>query len=212
MIQLENVSVHVENKTLIDNLSLSVHAGQKAVLFGASGAGKTTVLKTLIGFYRPTHGQIIIDGIPLGPHHVREIRHKIAYVPQSPSTFDSHRVIEYLLLPFGFRANRHLRPTSAQLKDILARFRLKPAILDSWITEVSGGEYHRLALIQALLLKRPILLLDEVTANLDTSNRNLVRDIVLSDTATTVLAATHDEDWIAASTQPIHLQARNLHP
>lgn len=207
MIRVEGLSVCIDNRAIIQDLSFTVAPGHKAALCGESGSGKTSVLRTLIGILRPNRGRISVDGLEVNLETIDRIRKKLAYVPQQPSFSDDELVRDYILLPFRLRANRGTQPTEMLLEQMLERFRLDRALLGSLVGEVSGGERQRLSLVRALLLQRDVLLLDEVTASLDRENRRIVQEAIFADPEVTVLAVTHDEDWILAASQRVELQA-----
>ena len=157
--------------------------------------------------HRPSHGRVFLNGQKVAPETIGMIRRKIAYVPQSLSFFEDEIVRDYMLLPFRLRANRDVYPSEIKVEQMLERFRLDRSLLDTLAREVSGGESQRLALARALLLERDVLLLDEVTAALDSENQRIVQDAIFADAKSTVLAVTHDEDWIAVASPCIELKA-----
>lgn len=206
-IRADGLELTLDGKKLVEPLSFSVAAGEKAALFGASGSGKTSVLRTLIGVHRPSRGLVFVGGLPVGPETIVSLRRKVAYVPQSLSFADDELVRDYVLLPFRFRANRDNRPSEDEIAAKMARFQLGVDLLDTRVRDVSGGERRRLALVRALLLEREILLLDEVSSGLDRANRRIVQEAIFGDNRTTVLAVTHDEEWMAASSPCIEIRA-----
>ena len=135
--------------------------------------------------------------LALVPQNASKLRQRVAYVPQSIGHIDDERGRDFLLLPFDFKANRGHRPQPGEIERWVDRFHLDPGVLDRALTQLSGGEKQRLALIRAILLRREVLLLDEVSSALDPVNRRAVQDLVLNELPHTVLAVSHEPEWIA---------------
>ena len=208
MIEVEDLTVSSEGRTLLSKISFRVAWGEKAAIHGESGSGKTTLLRALIGQVRPMLGQIRVADQLLGPTTVAAVRRSICYVPQSLPFFAEDRVDDFLERPFRFRANRGRDPAPSRVREMLRLLRLDDAIRTARMGDVSGGERQRLTLARALLLERPILLLDEVTSALDDESRQTVMELVLGEPAaeTTVLAVAHEAAWRARSSPRIALR------
>lgn len=195
MVRFEQVTVTVGAKTLLKEVSFELRAGGKAVLLGPSGSGKSTVLKALLGLYPVEQGCIWFEGRPLDKNTVGEIRRRAAYIGQEP-VLGAETVREALLLPFRFQAHRGRKPTPDDLLETLARLRLPADILDQACNRVSGGEKQRIALTRALLLRKTLYLLDEVTSALDLESKRAVFDLFRAPELT-LLSVAHDPEWIA---------------
>ena len=205
MIRVEELCVKVDQRILIQGLSFDVAPKEKAVLVGASGSGKTSVLRTILGIHRLDRGRIIVGGLELGLSTINDIRRRLAYVPQSPSYFEDQSTYDYLMYPFQLQANRKDSPSEKSVEGTIDRFGLHRSVLKSRMDELSGGERQRLSLVRVLLLDREILLLDEVTSALDSGNRRIILDAILFEKERTVLAVTHDDEWIEAAHRRIKL-------
>jgi ATP-binding cassette subfamily C protein CydCD len=178
-IQFENVSFTYPDETTpaLENIQLTIPAGQHLALVGASGAGKTTLVNLLLGFLSPTQGNIytIVDGKKIaGPPPIEQI----AWVPQKPYLF--HDTIA---------ANIRLARPDASQEEVIAAARA--AHLDEFIeslpqkyetvigeggARLSGGEAQRLAIARAFLKNAPLLILDEPTSSLDPRTEALLED------------------------------------
>lgn len=199
IIRFSHVTVSVPDKTLLHDVSFTVNSGDKAVLCGKSGSGKSTVLKTLLGLLPVQEGVIEFQGQPLNVATLALIRHHTAYIGQEP-VLGAETVHEALLLPFRFKAHRDAMPSTARLEEVLARLGLSSALLAQDCARVSGGEKQRLALARGLLLGKSVYLLDEVTSALDEDSKQAVF-AVFADPALTVLSVAHDPDWLACCTK-----------
>ncbi|WAK02399.1 ABC transporter ATP-binding protein [Methylobacter sp. YRD-M1] len=194
IIEFDRVSVHIHEKTLLSDISFDLFAGEKAVLCGKSGSGKSSVLRALLGLLPLSQGMIRFQEKPLDAASVQAIRSRIAYIGQEP-ILGAESVREALLLPFQFKSHHGHKPTEAQIMDVLQRLHLPADILRQDSGRISGGEKQRIALARGLLLGKSIYLLDEVTSALDAASRQAVFE-VFSDARLTVLSVAHDPVWI----------------
>jgi putative ABC transport system ATP-binding protein len=194
IISFDHIFISIHGKPILSDINLAIAAGEKAVFRGRSGSGKSTALKALLGLYPLSGGNIFFREKPLCPATVREVRACAAYIGQEP-VLGADTVREALRLPFRFKAHRGHEPTESELAETLARLHLSADILDRECARVSGGEKQRIAMARALLLRKNLYLLDEVTSALDAESKQAVLE-VLADPEFTVLSVAHDTDWI----------------
>jgi len=192
MIRFENVGVSFGGKRLFRGFDLAVGAGERIALTGASGSGKSTVLGCLLGFVIPDEGTIDIAGMRLSPSTVWTIRQQMAYVPQE-ADLGGGTVDAFLQRPFQYAANRSMRDDRlAQVPAFFEAMGLKPELQTSTVASLSGGEKQRIALVAALLLDRPILVMDEVTSALDRQSAERVSALLSRQSGMTMLGVVHE--------------------
>lgn len=212
MIQLHDVSVEFGDNVLLAELSLDVPRGRFVAIRGESGTGKSTLLRAIIGQVRPRSGLIRVGGRQLSSGHLAEIRRNIVYVPQQPAALPGETAREFLDAPFLFKVNRGARPSATKVTNLLLRLGLRGKLLEQEMASLSGGERQRLALARALLLERPVMLLDEPTSAIDAGNRGRVLEAISSLPETTVLAVSHDPAVVGAADESYELVDGRLRP
>ena len=206
MIQFENLSVSYGDERVISNLSFIAKKGDKVALSGPSGSGKSSILNLLMGFVYPFTGSVAVNGIDLNEQNIDAIRQQISWLPQELS-LKIDTVEELFYYPFTFKANRHLKPSSAEVKKLFDELLLDVSLLKKSLSEISGGQKQRVALASVLLLKKEILLLDEPTSALDAESRTAIINLIKRLNGVTVIASSHDEEWLAAMDTVINLKA-----
>lgn len=193
MIEFKDISLLFGDKTIFKDFSLEIKRGEKVLLNAPSGSGKSTLFKLLLGFEKPQKGQIEIDGKNLSSKTIRELRNKIAYVSQDVD-IPNGTVDLVLEEVFNFHYNKNKGLDRRKLSELLKFMNLSDEILSKQVNELSGGERARIGLIIAILLDRPILLLDEVTSALDKELKEKVVQLT-SRLDKTVLVISHDILW-----------------
>jgi ATP-binding cassette, subfamily B, bacterial len=161
----------------VDDVSFSVRAGEKVAIVGPSGAGKSTLFHLLLRFYDPASGTISLDGVPINAADPREIRKRIALVPQEPVVFAASAREN---IRFGRpEASDAEVERAADLAHATEFIRRLPGGLEAQLGErgvtLSGGQRQRIAIARAILRDAPLLLLDEATSALDAESETLVQ-------------------------------------
>jgi osmoprotectant transport system ATP-binding protein len=192
-LRLERVSKSYETQVL-DSVSLKLEAGKTHVFLGSSGCGKSTLLRILMGLIQPDAGEVWLGQTRMLPEKQATLAHQIGYVIQEGGLFPHLTAQENLNLQprvLGWERSR-IAQRSRELTDLVA---LDPGLLARFPTELSGGQRQRVALMRALMLAPPLLLLDEPLGALDPIVRAaLQRDLrlIFRKIHCTVILVTHD--------------------
>lgn len=197
-IQAKNVWKRYGDSVVLENVNVTVEAGEFITIVGTSGCGKTTFLKMLLGTEAPTQGEILLDGVAL----VDEPGPDRGIVFQKYSVFPHLTVLKNLLLAREFEGAPLLgklfgatrQKAIQEAKEMLALVGLTAA-MDRYPHELSGGMQQRLAIAQALMKKPKILLLDEPFGALDPGIRADMHQLILNiwrKTGVTIFMITHD--------------------
>ncbi len=205
-IVIDKLTLEYGTQALFRRFSLTVPAGQKVLLVGSSGSGKSSLVRCLLGFVTPQEGTIVIDGTILDGKTVWFLRRKIGYVSQEPQ-LGTGKVKDLIQLPFTYHANAHLKYDPSGQVRLFEQFRLGAALLDKDISELSGGEKQRVALVISLLLGRSIYLLDEATSALDAEAKTAVLDYFRQRPDLTVLMVSHDTAIAAIADRTVTMPA-----
>jgi ABC-type lipoprotein export system ATPase subunit len=164
MFEFKNVIVEKKGKIIIENASFKLNQTGLVWLKGASGSGKSTILRLMCALESPKSGEIFYKNTPIKTD-IPTFRTNCIYVPQMPN-LGQMKVIECIKIPFNFKANLNKLFDEKQLHYLLEYFELKEILLKDTF-QLSGGEKLRIALIRAILLDPECFLLDEPTSALD---------------------------------------------
>jgi putative ABC transport system ATP-binding protein len=173
-------------------VNINIKSGEKVFLNGPSGSGKTSLIKMLLGFAQPPQGTVYFENRKICAKTIWEIRRRISYIPQDTTL--KRGTVENIIKTVGaLKSNRQLRFDREKIANLVTFWNLPHKILTADTANLSGGEKQRVLLLIATLLERPVIILDEVTANLDAGNASRVYEYFFSKKETTVLAVSHDK-------------------
>ena len=186
MIEVSSLVVRYGKVTAVAGLSFAAEAGEVLALLGPNGAGKTSTIETLEGYLRPTTGAVRVLGLdPVTQHDA--LTPQIGVMLQDGGVYPGIRPLEMLRLLAAFY------PDPEDPEALLERVGLGHRRTSTW-RKLSGGEQQRLSLAMALIGKPAVAFLDEPTAGIDVSGRQLIRQVIdeLRAQGVCVLVTTHD--------------------
>jgi len=199
--------------TILDDVSLSVGAGESVAVVGASGAGKSTLLALLAGLDEPSAGQVWLDGEEISAldedgRAAARARH-VGFVFQSFHLVPSLTALENVMLPLELAGRADAR---AAAKEVLAKVGLSGR-LGHYPRQLSGGEQQRVAIARAFVTSPTVLFADEPTGNLDTTTGARIEQLLFDLNAasgTTLVLVTHDRELAARCNRVIEIDAGRL--
>ena len=187
---------------VFQNISFQVKAGECLVLTGASGTGKSTLLRAIYANYLVQSGTINIrhenkwvDLASASPHEVLDIRKKtLGYVSQFLRVIPRISTIDLVCEPLTVQG-KLIKPAKAQAKKLLNKLSIPESLWDLPPATFSGGEQQRVNIARTLIQDYPILLLDEPTASLDENNRDAVIELIneARNQGTAIVGIFHDK-------------------
>ena len=198
MFRIEHITKQFSDQFVLQDFSFEIQAGEKIIVSGRSGIGKTTLFRLLLGFEQPDSGKIYFENQLLTEDSVWELRRRVAYVSQDLN-IGRGNLHSFFNDTLSLKANIEYKNSSLnELDDLMNSFELADTLLQKNLEELSGGEKQRVAIINALLLKRNIFFFDEITSALDKSLKSKVLDYFLLNPDFTVLSISHD-NYLPAS-------------
>lgn len=196
MIQFESVTKSFPNgKAVLADVSFTIESGDRVTIVGPSGAGKTTILRLIIGDLMPTSGKVTVDDINVSSIKERDLpklRRLVGAVFQDYKLLSDRTVAENIGLVLEI-ANAADDVVTKRVSELLALVHLTGRS-NSFPRQLSGGELQRVAIARALANSPKIIFADEPTGNLDTDASAAIAKLLKSihEAGTTVMVATHD--------------------
>jgi phospholipid/cholesterol/gamma-HCH transport system ATP-binding protein len=182
MIRIDGLWKAFGDKEVLKGITLEVEEGTTFVVLGASGSGKTVLLKHVIGLLKPDRGTVTVDGMDISALTGRELteaRSVFGMVFQGSALFDSMTVFDNVAFPVRERERRI--PHDELLARVIESLRvvdLGEDVLDEWPAQLSGGMRKRVSLARALVANPKIVLYDEPTTGLDPITTNSVDSMI----------------------------------
>ena len=197
MIEARSIYKQFEGKTVLDDINATFDNGITNLIIGQSGAGKTVLLKCIVGLLTPEKGKIIYDGRNITTMKEREkiaIRREIGMLFQSAALFDSMSVLENVMFPLDMFSNLTYKERLARARACLDRVNLIEA-QDKSPEELSGGMQKRAAIARAIALEPKYLFCDEPNSGLDPQTSLVIDELIHDITkeyGITTIVNTHD--------------------
>lgn len=195
MIEFQNVKFAYESgKDVIHDMSFRIEKGESVGLIGANGAGKSTIMKLLLGLLQAVDGKVLIDGTEVKKETLGEIRAKLGFVLQnSDNQMFMPTVYEDMIFgPLNYGLSREV--VDKRVDEVLERLGLE-YLKHRYNHKISGGEKRMGAIATILAMEPAAILMDEPTSALDPYNRRLVINTI-RELDQTKLIASHDLDMI----------------
>ncbi len=197
MIEVKAIQKSFDGKIIIQNVSALMKAGQCNLIIGASGSGKTVLMKCMVGLFEPDKGEVLYNGqnfTAMQGKEKTEIRKEIGMLFQGSALFDSLNVEENIMFPLSMFTKWTQKKKLERVNEVLERVNL-PGVNRKYPAELSGGMKKRVALARAIVLNPKYLFCDEPNSGLDPQTSmvidKLIKEITLEYNITTVVN-THD--------------------
>ena len=197
MIEARHIYKSFEDKEVLHDISTVFEEGKTNLIIGQSGAGKTVLMRTLVGLLTPTKGEVLYDGRNFYGMTKKErimMRREMGMIFQGAALFDSLTVLENVRFPLDMFSNMTYRERNTRAMECLERVNLKGAE-NKYPGEISGGMQKRVAIARAVVMNPKYLFCDEPNSGLDPKT-SLVIDELLSGITkeynTTTIINTHD--------------------
>lgn len=209
ILSLTDISYQVEQRQILNKVNLEVQAGDFLTLTGPSGGGKSTLLKIIASLISPSDGEIIFEGQNQRDYEITTYRQLVSYCFQQPSLF-GQTVADNLQFPFVIRNEAS---SQVQIEQALTKVNLPTSYLNKNITELSGGEKQRVALLRNTMFLPKILLLDEVTVGLDARSIEIVHQFIKQlwqEAGLTIIQITHNQAELSQAAKVLWLEEGSL--
>jgi phospholipid/cholesterol/gamma-HCH transport system ATP-binding protein len=197
MIEVKNIQKQFGDKTVIEDVSASMETGRCNLIIGASGSGKTVLMKCMVGLLRPERGEVYYNGTDftnMDAAQKTEIRKEIGMLFQGSALFDSLNVEQNIMFPLNMFTQDSFAEKLKRVNAVLERVNLT-GVNKKFPAELSGGMKKRVALARAVVLNPKYLFCDEPNSGLDPQTSlvidKLIRELTVEYNITTVIN-THD--------------------
>lgn len=180
-------------KPLLQDISLSIHQGERVALIGPNGSGKSTLLRLICGLNQPSSGQVLLDGLPIQRYPRRLLAQHLSFVQQKANTEEQIKAEDAVALgrtPWLRAFERWGKAHQSYVDQALQQVNMSHKRGQSWHT-LSGGEQQRLHIARALAQNTPFIVMDEPTNHLDIKQQLGVLSLI-EHIQRTMLVAVHD--------------------
>ena len=197
MIEAKHIYKSFDDKEVLHDISTVFEDGKTNLIIGQSGAGKTVLMRTLVGLLTPTKGDVLYDGRNFYGMSKKEqimMRREMGMIFQGAALFDSLTVLENVRFPLDMFSNMTYRERNTRAMECLERVNLKGAE-NKYPGEISGGMQKRVAIARAVVMNPKYLFCDEPNSGLDPKTSLVIDDLLSSITKeynTTTIINTHD--------------------
>ncbi|MBC8109306.1 MAG: ABC transporter ATP-binding protein [Anaerolineae bacterium] len=197
LIELHDLYKAFGRQRVLRGVTLKIQRGECLVIIGASGSGKSVLLKHIVGLLKPDRGEVFYDGKQidnLPERKLMEIRYHFGFLFQMSALFDSQTVFENVAFPLMEHTNKSREEIAEVVQRCLALVGL-PNIGKKMPAELSGGQRKRVALARAIALRPDVVLYDEPTTGLDPIRADVINELIIKlqrELQITSIVVTHD--------------------
>ncbi|WP_034924523.1 ABC transporter ATP-binding protein [Gillisia sp. CAL575] len=197
MIEIKNIHKGFDGEEILKGIDFVFETGVTNLIIGQSGSGKSVLLKTMLGLFKPEEGSIEYDGKAYSSftdEEQRELRTEVGMLFQGGALFDSMTVEENVMFPLRMFTNQRKREMKSRVAEVLKRVNLEGSE-NKYPSEISGGMQKRVAIARAIVNKPKYLFCDEPNSGLDPTTATvidkLIQELTVENNITTVVI-THD--------------------
>jgi len=197
LIEFRKISKRFGRQVVLDHIDLNIEEGRSIVIIGASGSGKSVMLKHMVGLLHPDEGEVWFDGQridQLPERKMVDIRMQFGFLFQMGALFDSMNVEDNVAFPVAQHTNKTAEEISKIVDEKLRMVGL-PEVKKKMPGELSGGQRKRVALARAIALEPRVILYDEPTTGLDPIRADVINELIIKlqrELKVTSVVVTHD--------------------
>ena len=195
-IELKNVSLQKNDRKILNEVTLTFEKGKKYALVGASGSGKSTILKMLLGYFNDYQGTVLYDSMDFAEANMDSVFDEVCYIPQNNVVFEGTLAENVTMFDSKYSDSEIDEVIKkACLSELVNKLeRGKQSVIEEGGRNFSGGEKQRIAIARALLAGKNIYFMDEATSALDYKNYLEIENMMLHIPEVTLIAVTHRLD------------------
>lgn len=227
VLRFERVSIFFDETPALEDVSFEIHEGETRIVLGAAGSGKTILLKTALGLYKPDSGRVYVFGQDItgfDEDELFDIRARMGVLFQEGGLFDSLTIEENVSYPLlNQRVVRHAPGEVRRRVEDALRFVELEHTLEKFPSELSGGMRRRVGIARAVVTEPPLVLYDSPTAGLDPITAHTIMALIVKERdlrkATTVIVTQRYQDgmWLSnfrynSNSSRLEPVSRNGHP
>ena len=201
-----------ERKKTLDNVSFKIQPLRRTAIIGTNGSGKSTIIKLMSGFFKPTEGQILFNGVDISEIKREYLRSKLSIVSQKVVLFN-RSVIDNIC--YGTQMSKEDAVAALDKLKVMNVFKKLPQGLDTLAgargENLSGGQRQIIYLLRSYLSNKPITIMDEPTAAVDTFHKKYIIEMINEmSKKSTLIVVTHDAEYAASFPMKIYLESGKI--